>query len=130
MDGTDYVNFHQRALYGFVPGPRARPLHRLGVQPIRRFFWEAYSTLRYARNALVLERRSPLEQFYPNEGFMYLHFMSWHSNLCFASQAHVRPGAAAPWSHSTRSCGWTGETPGGRIHVRRAGIEPIAADLS
>lgn len=34
---------------------------------------------------------------YPHHPFMYLHFMSWHSNRWLDSQNHVRPGAKAPW---------------------------------
>ena len=35
---------------------------------------------------------------YPQHPFMYLHFMSWHSNRWYADQPGVAANAQAPWS--------------------------------
>lgn len=98
MRTTDYVNFDERAFYNVLRGARARLLRRLGVNSIRCFFREAYSTPVATRDMRWYWKNGRLSnEFYPDPGFMYLHFMSWHSNRWFASQAHVRPGAVAPW---------------------------------
>jgi hypothetical protein len=36
-------------------------------------------------------------EFYPHHPFMYLHFMSWHSNRWYQDQQATEPAAPAPW---------------------------------
>ena len=127
MKRTDYVNFDERAFYNVVQGARARLLHRLGAQSIRCFFREAYSTPVATREMRWYWKDGRLSnEFYPNQGFMYLHFMSWHSNRWFASQAHVRPGAAAPWSQLDEvvRMDWRDARRNGFM-ISPMGIEPI-----
>lgn len=99
MRRTDYVNFDERAFYNVLRGARARLLRRLGAKTIRCLFREAYSTPVATREMRWYWKDGRLSnEFYPDQEFMYLHFMYWHSNRWFASQTHVRPGAPAPWS--------------------------------
>jgi hypothetical protein len=96
---TDYVNFDERALFNLFRGKKAKVLGQLGVGRMRCRFREAYSTPAVSSDMRWYWESGRLtNEHYPHHPFMYLHFMSWHSNRWYGSQAHVLPGAEAPWS--------------------------------
>lgn len=127
MQRPDYVNFDERDFYNLLRGAKARLLGRLGKQPPRCLFREAYSTPA-ATNAMrwYWENGRLTNEFYPQHPFMYLHFMSWHSNKWHGSQAHVEPGSAAPWSRLAEvvRMDWRDARRNGFM-ISPDGIEPI-----
>ena len=95
----DYVNFDERAFYHVFRSTKANFLGRIGAKPFRTWFREAYSTPAATDGMRWFWTSGRLtNEFYPQHAFMYLHFMSWHSNRWYASQPHMDPGTAAPWS--------------------------------
>jgi hypothetical protein len=96
---TDYVNFDERAFYNLFAVPERGLLRRAPVDSIRCFFREAYSTPGATDRMRWYWREGRLtNEFYPHHPFMYLHFMSWHSNRWYKDQPGADPGAAAPWT--------------------------------
>lgn len=90
--------FDERSLFNALRSRRRLLGPRPPVEPSRMLLREAYSTpgatdrMRWYWADGVLTNED-----YPHHPFMYLHFMSWHSNRWLDSQNHVRPGAKAPW---------------------------------
>lgn len=98
MQEPDYVAFDERRFYNLFRGRRARIAHSLGFVTTRCFFREAYSTPGATSSMRWYWKDGELRsEFYPHHPFMYLHFMSWHSNRWYADQTGVDPSAAAPW---------------------------------
>jgi hypothetical protein len=127
MARTDYVNFDERAFYKVFRGTPARLLQGFGAPSVRCFFREAYSTPAATSEMRWYWKDGRLSnEFYPDVGFMYLHFMYWHSDRWLASQAHVRAGAAAPWSQLDEivRMDWRDARSDGFM-ISPAGIEPI-----
>lgn len=127
MRRTDNVGFDERAFYNVFRGAQARFLRPVGSPSVRCFFREAYSTPVATREMRWYWKDGRLSnEFYPDQGFMYLHFMSWHSNRWFAGQTHIRPGAAAPWSQlgDVVRMNWQDARRDGFM-ISPAGIEPI-----
>lgn len=127
MERNDYVNFDERAFYNLFRGTGARLLQHLWPKRQRCLFREAYSTPTVTdRMRWYWEDGRLTNEFYPHHPFMYLHFMSWHSNRWFSSQGHVEPGAAAPWSllPEVVRMDWREARRSGFM-ISPAGIEPI-----
>lgn len=96
MRRPDYVNFDERNFFNLFRGRRI--LGRLGAPRARCLFREAYSTPGATSDMRWFWEGGRLtNEFYPHHPFMYLHFMSWHSNRWYGSQQGVAPGTAAPW---------------------------------
>ena len=127
MTRTDNVGFDERAFYNVFRGARARLVRGWGVRPVRCFFREAYSTPAATREMRWYWKDGRLSnEFYPDQGFLYLHFMYWQSNRWFGGQRHIRPGAAAPWSQLDEvvRMDWRNARRDGFM-ISPAGIEPI-----
>jgi hypothetical protein len=94
----EYTCFDERRLFNFLHGKVGRFVRRRPQTQPRMLFRESYSTpaatdrMRWYWHKGVLTN-----EYYPHHPFMYLHFMSWHSNRWHESQAHVRLGTLAPW---------------------------------
>lgn len=98
MERSDYVNFDERAFYNLFTGG-GRWFGGARSKSRRCLFREAYSTPAPTNHMRWFWQDGRLtNEFYPFHPFMYLHFMSWHSNRWFGSQAHVAEGAGAPWA--------------------------------
>ena len=127
MEQPDYVDFDERSFYNLLRGPRTRLFGKWGHPPIRCLFREAYSTPA-ATNEMrwYWEKGRLTNEFYPHHPFLYLHFMSWHSNKWHGSQTHVQPGAAAPWSRLPQvvRMDWRDARRNGFM-ISPDGIEPI-----
>ena len=95
---TEYVNFDERAFYNlFALRRRWRP-GGSAAESIRCFFREAYSTPGVTDRMRWYWKDGRLtNEFYPHHPFMYLHFMSWHSNRWYKDQRGADPSAPAPW---------------------------------
>jgi hypothetical protein len=99
----EYAAFDEQGFYRVFRPPRSEPLRRLRGPRHRVLFRETYSTpAATERMAWYWEDGRLTNQFYPHQQFMYLHFMSWHSNRWYASQPHVPPGTPAPWTRLPR----------------------------
>jgi hypothetical protein len=89
----------EREFYNIFRGRRAKVADWFGHNQPRCYFHEAYSTpgataeMRWHWKAGRLTN-----DFYPHHPFMYLHFMSWHSNRWYKEQAGVPSGMPSPWS--------------------------------
>ncbi|HET7316006.1 MAG TPA: DUF6625 family protein [Sphingomicrobium sp.] len=95
---TEYSNFDERGLYNHLRGKRGR---FLPPRPLshRCLFREAYSTPGATDRMRWYWKDGRLtNEFYPRHAFMYLHFMSWHSNRWYGDQPGADPNAPAPWS--------------------------------
>jgi Family of unknown function (DUF6625) len=91
----DYVNFDERAFYNIFRHSRPRLFRR---DSIRGFFREAYSTPGATDRMRWYWKDGRLtNEFYPHHPFMYLHFMSWHSNRWYEDQPGVAAETEAPW---------------------------------
>ena len=96
---TDYVNFDERAFYNLFARRRPKLFGKNRADSIRCFFHEAYSTPGATDRMRWHWKDGRLtNEFYPHHPFMYLHFMSWHSNRWYEAQPGVAPGTPAPWS--------------------------------
>ncbi len=96
FSAPDYRNFDERAFFNLMTNRRASLLGKSVEPEIRCYFHEAYSTPAATDRMRWYWKEGKLtNEFYPHHPFMYLHFMSWHSNRWLAEQ----PGAAAqaPW---------------------------------
>ena len=127
MSRRDNVGFDERAFYNVFRGARGRFLRPLGSPSMRCFFREAYSTPVATRDMRWYWKNGRLSnEFYPDQDFLYLHFMYWQSNRWFAGQKHVLPGAAAPWSQLEEvvRMDWRNARRDGFM-ISPAGIEPI-----
>lgn len=123
----EYVNFDERAFFNVFRGVKGRLLEGLGLERCRCFFREAYSTPGATDRMRWFWKGGRLtNEFYPHHPFMYLHFMSWHSNRWYASQPNVDPGAPAPWSmlDAIVRMDWRDARDNGFM-ISPAGIEPI-----
>ena len=100
---VDHVAFDERAFFNLFAGRNGRFLRSKIPASIRCFFREAYSTPAAARHMRWFWEKGRLtNEYYPHHGFLYLHFMSWHSNRWYADQPDVAPGANAPWSRLSK----------------------------
>ena len=65
-------------------------------------------------------------EFYPHHPFMYLHFMSWHSNRWYKDQPGADANAPAPWSVLPElvQMDWRDARKSGFM-ISPAGIQPI-----
>jgi uncharacterized protein DUF6625 len=98
FERQEYMNFDERAFFNTLRGRRLK-FPGLGRRPIRCFFREAYSTPGATDRMRWYWKEGRLtNEFYPYHPFMYLHFMSWHSNRWYADQPGVAAGTPAPWS--------------------------------
>jgi hypothetical protein len=125
LRSADYLNFDERHFYDFLRGKR-RLLGR-GREPLRCRFEESYSTPAVTDSMRWYWEGGRLtNEFYPHHPHMYLHFMSWHSSRWHGSQAHVRPGAAAPWTRLPKvvQMDWRDARKSGFM-ISPAGIQPI-----
>ena len=94
-----YVDFDERAFYNLFAARRGNLLRPASTGSIRCFFREAYSTPAPAERMQWFWKGGQLtNEFYPQHPFMYLHFMSWHSNRWYKDQPGADPLAPAPWS--------------------------------
>ena len=95
----DYLSFDERKFFNFLRGTRARLLAKVGFQQPQCLFQERYSTPAATDHMRWYWQDGTLtNEFYPHHPFMYLHFMSWHSNRWLGSQQHVQEDAPAPWA--------------------------------
>jgi hypothetical protein len=96
---TDYVNFDERAFYNLFAGSRSALRITRPDRSVRCFFREAHSTPGATDSMRWYWKDGRLtNEFYPHHPFMYLHFMSWHSNRWYGDQPGADPDAPAPWS--------------------------------
>ncbi len=126
----DYVNFDERAFYNYLRGKRGRWLKARPVEQ-RCLFREAYSTPGVTDRMRWYWKDGTLtNEFYPLHPFMYLHFMSWHSNRWYVSQPGAAPGTPAPWSlhQDLVRMDWRDARKQGFM-ISPRGIEPIAPPL-
>ena len=94
----EYKNFDERAFFNLLTKSRARLFRKSGEREIRCYFHEAYSTPAATdRMRWYWTEGTLTNEFYPNHPFMYLHFMSWHSDRWLGEQPGAAPGAQAPW---------------------------------
>lgn len=122
-----YQNFDERAFFKLFRGSKSRLLGRLGRRPFRTLFREAYSTPAPTDRMRWYWREGRLtNEYYPHHPFLYLHFMSWHSNRWYSSQEHVAPATPAPWSRLERivRMDWRDARRDGFM-ISPDGIEPI-----
>lgn len=127
FERRDHIGFDERALFRLLRGTNGKLLSRLGYGKIRGLFREAYSTPAATdRMRWYWENGRLTNEFYPHHPFMYLHFMSWHSNRWYSSQRHVEPGAPAPWSEleAVVRMDWRDARKSGFM-ISPAGIGPI-----
>jgi hypothetical protein len=127
LRAEEYICFDERKLFNALQ-PRRRSLvgRRRADQP-RSFFHEAYSTPGATDRMRWYWRKGVLtNEYYPQHPFMYLHFMSWHSNRWLDSQAHVQAGADAPWRRLEKivQLDWRDARTNGFM-VSPKGIQPI-----
>jgi hypothetical protein len=127
FEQPENVGFDEAALFRVLTGSRAKASAWLGRKQPRGFFREAYSTpgptdgMRwYWRDGMLTN------EFYPHHPFMYLHFMSWHSNRWYADQPGVAADLPAPWSllRQIVRMDWRDARKQGFM-ISPAGIEPI-----
>ena len=96
---SEYVNFDERAFYNLFVQRRRWVPGRSAVESVRCFFRETYSTPGATDRMRWFWKDGRLtNEFYPHNPFMYLHFMSWHSNRWYQDQPGVDASAPAPWS--------------------------------
>lgn len=99
MTQRDHVGFDERDFFRLFRSRRAAVLSRLGIRRYKGLFREAYSTPGVTERMRWQWKAGRLSnEFYPHHPFMYLHFMSWHSNRWYSSQPGVLSEAPAPWS--------------------------------
>jgi hypothetical protein len=99
MTQREHVGFDERDFFRLFRSSRAELLSRLGIRRFRGLFREAYSTPGPTGQMRWMWKAGRLtNEFYPHHPFMYLHFMSWHSNRWYAGVPGVTPDSAAPWS--------------------------------
>jgi hypothetical protein len=96
---SEYVNFDERAFYNLFAQSRRWLPGKSATKSIRCFFREAHSTPGATDRMRWYWKAGRLtNEFYPHHPFMYLHFMSWHSNRWYKDQPGADPRAPAPWS--------------------------------
>jgi hypothetical protein len=125
FSSADYRNFDERAFFNWLSG-KGGWLTSRGRRP-RCLFREAYSTPGATSDMRWYWKDGQLKnEFYPLHAFMYLHFMSWHSNRWYADQPGVAAGAAAPWTRLPEivQMDWRRAREHGFM-VSPRGIEPI-----
>ena len=94
----DYVNFDERAFYNLLTRNHPRLLRKASEQKFRCYFHEAYSTPAATDRMRWYWKDGKLtNEFYLRHPFMYLHFMSWHSDRWLGHQPGAAAGARAPW---------------------------------
>ena len=127
MQRPEHVTFDEWTFYNLLRGTTANFFMPWRGEPLRCLFREAYSTpaATHAMRWYWMNGRLTNE-YYPHHPFMYLHFMSWHSNRWLGSQDHVEPGAAAPWSRLDKivRMDWRDARKNGFM-ISPSGIEPI-----
>lgn len=91
------TGFDERAFYNLFVHPRRRLLKKPPLNSVRCYFREAYSTPGITDRMRWYWKDGRLRnEYYPHHEFMYLHFMSWHSNRWLNSQPGA-PNGQAPW---------------------------------
>ncbi|MBA3526583.1 MAG: hypothetical protein M3438_09915 [Pseudomonadota bacterium] len=126
FERDDYVNFDERAFYNLFRAKRAK-LFGSPRPEARCLFREAYSTPGADSGMRWYWQGGRLtNEFYPLHPFMYLHFMSWHSNRWYADQPGVGPVDEAPWAlvDDIVQMDWRKARREGFI-ISRAGFQPI-----
>lgn len=129
MARPDNVTFDEGGFYRVFRGRRASVGKWLGAQQPRCLFREAYSTPGPTDRMRWFWKDGRLtNEFYPQNPFMYLHFMSWHSNRWYGFQPGVDPDTPAPWSLLTKvvRTDWNAARRDGFM-ISPAGIEPIGS---
>lgn len=97
FERSDHMTFDEGAFYTFLARKR-RWLSRSNSTGIRPLFREAYSTPAATDRMRWYWKDGRLtNEYYPHNPFMYLHFMSWHSNRWLGEQPGAAPNAPAPW---------------------------------
>jgi hypothetical protein len=127
LSRPEHVEFDEGAFFRMFKGRRAKLLGRLGYHQPALLFREAYSTPAPSTHMRWFwERGNLTNEFYPEHPFMYLHFMSWHSNRWYASQEYVDSDSLAPWSRLDRivKMDWRDARRNGFM-ISPEGIEPI-----
>ena len=98
FSAPDYRNFDERAFFNLLTKGRRAPFRKSAEPEIRCCFREAYSTPAATDRMRWYWKDGTLtNEFYPHHPFMYLHFMSWHSDRWLREQPGAAPGAQAPW---------------------------------
>ena len=94
----EHLGFDEGAFSRLFVRPKRR-LFAAQLKSVRCFFHEAYSTPGMTDRMRWSWKNGTLgNEFYPDQPFMYLHFMSWHSNRWLDFQSGARPGTKAPWT--------------------------------
>lgn len=131
FERIDYTGFDETAFFHLFTGRRARVAKWLGRRQPRCLFREAYSTPGAADRMRWYWKAGQLtNEFYPHHPFMYLHFMSWHSNRWYADQPAVAAGAPALWSRldAVVRMDWRDARKRG-FCISSNGIEPLEPQL-
>lgn len=96
---ADHVAFDERAFYNLFAGRNRRFVPSKPPASVRCLFREAYSTPTATEHMRWFWEKGRLtNEYYPHHGFLYLHFMSWHSNRWYGDQPNVKAGSDAPWA--------------------------------
>lgn len=127
MTQRDHVGFDERDFFRLFRSRRASVLSQLGIRRFKGLFREAYSTPGVTDSMRWFWEGGRLtNEFYPHHPFMYLHFMSWHSNRWYSSQPGTSPGKPAPWTLLPRiaQVDWRTARHDGFM-ISPAGIQPL-----
>jgi hypothetical protein len=90
--------FDERAFFNLLTKSGRRMFRKAPEPQIRCYFHEAYSTPAATdRMRWYWKDGKLINEFYPHHPFMYLHFMSWHSDRWLGEQPGAAPGARSPW---------------------------------
>jgi hypothetical protein len=120
-----YVEFDERAFFKIFRS-RRRWIGP-GMQSRLCLFREGYSTPGAAHDMRWFWKDGRLtNEFYPQHPFMYLHFMSWHSNRWYAHPQGVAADALPPWKslEDIVQMDWRQARRQGFM-ISQNGIEPI-----
>jgi hypothetical protein len=99
LERPDHVEFDEGFFHNTVVGKRKRFRRAAPLLGVRSFFRETYSTPGVTNRMRWYWKGGKLtNEFYPHHPFMYLHFMSWHSNRWYKDQPGAQAAAPAPWS--------------------------------
>ena len=123
---TEYLNFDERGFFNMLRGRQRRSV-LARPKTFACLFREAYSTPGVTKDMRWFWKDGQLtNEFYPHHPFMYLHFMSWHSNRWFGHQPGVAAGTPAPWARLDRivQIDWRLAAKEGFM-ISPAGIQPI-----
>ena len=125
VGGAQHCGFDERGLFNYFRGRGL--LGRLRTQ-LHGFFGEAYSTPGPTEHMRWFWKGGTLtNEFYPHHPFMYLHFMSWHSNRWYGDQPGIDSNSPAPWTTlpTIVQMDWRDARQEGFM-ISPAGIQPIA----